>query len=175
MWEDSLMVWWAFWQEHSAAVALFIAGRSMSEAFLILWIGSNSWVTLVYFSPEWISYLTRKLFELLALLVPISLLLQNPDSNSPLKSNHWFWRTAIRIKEIRERLTQRVAGSKYPLMGVFIMVIIPIWGFLQAAIGITRLLGLRNGFLVIFTGCTLRTYIIVKLAYTFGGLFNAIF
>jgi len=156
-----LIILLAALQEQSAATALFLAGKSQGEAFLLTWLGSSLTVVLCYFFPEEVHFLVQVFRKILRI---------GPGTNF-LKENFLFQQW----QNFQQQMNEWIKEHHSPQVAVFLVAAIPIPGLIVIAIVAARIVKLRWGFGIVFTANVFKTYILVIVIYHFGSLFGLLF
>lgn len=167
--KNLLIIFSAVWQEQPVALALYLAKKPMYEALILLIIGSCLGMTLIYFFPEEIRFISRLIHRFFRWLIH---LMKKINSNRQLKKIRWYHLWSSKISKLRQKLISHMVNHSSPKIFVFIVAAIPLPGLLPIAIIVTRLLKLSYGYLIILTATITRTYILILTIYKIGGIFG---
>jgi len=154
----------AAYQSHSTAVALFVLHKPLLEAFILLAIGASLGITVLFFAPDALYFVFKWILQVIRSKNP------NQRSLEPSRSIWHDWQT--RWNKFRARLSQKVIGSKYPYLAVFLVTAVPLPGFPQIGIIAAKALALRGGIWIILTGNLLNVVLLTTTVYSTGEAFS---
>lgn len=150
----------AIWQEQVTAVLLFKAGYGLWKGYLVLLCGSSIGIILVFYFPEYITWITRFIAMLVRRALSLNGRRKELSAFELLFVKGWSW-----VMLQRERLIECITNSNSPKWFIFFATAIPIPVIYLAPIAAARLLRLHRGFTIVYLASVVRSFIIAFYTY----------